>query len=119
MKRYSPDLVYGLYGDAPVETMTEDEDGEWVSLASAIKEKELDYEKGRRAALTSVLSHVLRELDYCLGEADRLHWLVVEREAAIAALRSVCEDYGDNDWKDNLHLADIIEKHLERHLGKC
>jgi len=39
-----------------------------------------------------------------------------ERNDAIVMLRQVCEDWGDNDWADNLHLADIIEKHLWRHL---
>lgn len=27
-------------------------------------------------------------------------------------LRQVCDEFGDNDWPDNLHLADVIEKHL-------
>ena len=31
-------------------------------------------------------------------------------------LRQVCAKYGDNDWPDNLHLADVIEKHLLRNL---
>ncbi len=42
-------------------------------------------------------------------------WLA-ERKTAIAALRAVCSDHGDNDWSDRLHLADIIEKHLHRNL---
>lgn len=40
--------------------------------------------------------------------------LISERQAAIQALRELCEDHGDNDWPDDLHLADIINKHLER-----
>ena len=39
-----------------------------------------------------------------------------ERRETIAMLRQVCEEFGDNEWPDNLHLADIIEKHLWRHL---
>jgi hypothetical protein len=39
-----------------------------------------------------------------------------ERKETINVLREICEYYGDNDWPDNLHLADIIEKHLFRHL---
>jgi hypothetical protein len=38
--------------------------------------------------------------------------LTSEREEAIAALRSMCADYGDNEWPETLHLADIIETHL-------
>lgn len=39
-----------------------------------------------------------------------------ERDETIAMLRHVCEEHGDNDWPDNLHLADVIEKHLWRNL---
>ena len=39
-----------------------------------------------------------------------------EREEAIATLRRVCDRFGDNDWDPWLPLADIIEKHLVRHL---
>ena len=40
-----------------------------------------------------------------------------ERASVIALLRRVCEVHGDNDWPDDLHLGDVIEKHLARHLG--
>jgi hypothetical protein len=39
-----------------------------------------------------------------------------ERAKAIVALREVCKNYGDNDWPDNLNLADIVNNHLLRHL---
>ena len=42
--------------------------------------------------------------------------LVDERTEAVAALRRVCRSFGDDNWPSSLHLADIIEKHLERHL---
>jgi hypothetical protein len=42
----------------------------------------------------------------------------VEREESVAMLRTVCTNFGDNDWPDDLHLADVIEKHLWRHLEK-
>ena len=42
--------------------------------------------------------------------------LTLERDEAVAMLRVVCERYGDNDWPDELHLADVIDKHLGRHL---
>jgi hypothetical protein len=32
------------------------------------------------------------------------------------SLRNLCRDFGDNDWDDDLHLADVVEKHLGRHL---
>ncbi len=33
-----------------------------------------------------------------------------------AVLRNVCKDFGDNDWPDDLHLGDVIDKHLARYL---
>lgn len=80
---------------------------------------ERDYYDGRRDALTKMLAHVVTELgelgygaDYDVGGA---RW-IVEREQAVAALRNLCEQFGDNDWPDNLHLADVIEKHQGRYL---
>lgn len=35
-----------------------------------------------------------------------------EREDVIKPLRDLCERHGDNDWPEELHLRDIIEKHL-------
>lgn len=34
----------------------------------------------------------------------------------LAGLRELCREYGDNDWPDNLHPLDVIEKHLTRPL---
>lgn len=42
--------------------------------------------------------------------------LVDERAETIFILRIICKDHGDNDWEDDLHLADIIDKHLGKHL---
>ena len=75
---------------------------------------EQDYERGNRAAWQAMLSQCLRHLGH---EGATVASLVAEREAAFAALRSVCEDHGDNEWTADLHLADVIEKHLARHLA--
>jgi hypothetical protein len=40
--------------------------------------------------------------------------LRVHREDVRRMLRMACEEFGDNDWPDNLHQADVIEKHLIR-----
>jgi hypothetical protein len=74
-----------------------------------------DYERGSRAAWLSMLSHCLRHLGYDSPEAQKAGW-ILEREAAVAALRTACAEHGDNDWPVDLHLADVIEKHLMRHL---
>jgi hypothetical protein len=47
-------------------------------------------------------------------EARQAHQFV--QAETVKVLRQVCEQHGDNDWPDDLHLADIIEKHLWRHL---
>lgn len=73
------------------------------------------YIRGRRAAMVSVLAHVLRDLGYEDTEATRAKW-VIEREQTVVALRDVCRDFGDNDWSPELNLADVVEKHLARHL---
>lgn len=37
---------------------------------------------------------------------------LLERDEAIAALRVLCERYGDNDWGDELPLREVLEAHL-------
>lgn len=76
---------------------------------------EADYLKGNRAAWSAMLDECLRRLGYEDPESQKTAW-ISEREAAIAQLRMVCEDHGDNDWDESLHLEDIIEKHLYKHL---
>ncbi len=74
---------------------------------------ERDYIKGSKAAFRIMLAECLRNL----GDAERnAHSWRLEREHAIAILRDVCKEHGDNDWDDDLYLGDIIEKHLGRHL---
>jgi hypothetical protein len=77
--------------------------------------EELAYLRGQRATWSGLLQRCLRELGYDSPEAIAARW-VVEREEAIAALRTVCAEHGDNDWDEKLHLADVIDKHLARHL---
>lgn len=70
---------------------------------------------GDRAAWKTMLELCLKHLGYDDPESMKLAW-ISEREAAVAMLREVCEWHGDNEWGNNLHLADVIEKHLYRHL---
>lgn len=79
---------------------------------------EQSYEIGRNRAYITVMMDCARELGFDGIEAlnvARVAW-IEERQAAVTALRSLCETFGDNDWPDNLHLSDIIEKHLARPL---
>lgn len=75
--------------------------------------EERSFEDGKKDAYMKMLLTCLAGL----GEEgrDRAGW-VVERRLAVLALRSLCEEFGDNDWGDNLSLADVIDKHLGRHL---
>jgi len=41
-----------------------------------------------------------------------------EREETIKILRKLCTEFGDNEWADDLHLRDVIEKHLAKYLWK-
>lgn len=70
------------------------------------------FELGGRAAH----AHHLQLAVQHLGPDGDLHRWRLERAAAVAALRRICEKFGDNDWPDDLHLADVLEKHLERSL---
>ncbi len=75
------------------------------------EEYERAYVEGSRVAWRSILRQALSELGRDSEEWDKTRWLV-EREEAISALRRLCEQLGDTDWPDDLHLADIIEKHV-------
>lgn len=47
------------------------------------------------------------------NNSDNDTYWPVERAEAIKALRSLCSDLDDeNTWPDDLHLVDIIEKHI-------
>lgn len=75
------------------------------------EQEEAAYILGQKSLARELLSLALKELN---GEDLTLEGLIAERVDAIATLRRVCRDLGDNDWPDNLHLSDIMEKHLIR-----
>ena len=72
---------------------------------------ERKWTEGYRAAWLSMLGECLRRLGYDDPEAGKAAW-IVEREGIVTKLREVCETFGDNDWPKDLHLADVIDKHL-------
>lgn len=76
------------------------------------------YVRGQRALLLRQLGEILRELGHDSPEAKANQW-VIERAAAVTALRLVCAEFGDNDWPDDAHLGDVIEKHLGRNLAEA
>lgn len=76
------------------------------------KEEQI-YGRGSRAAWLQMLQLCLQNLDM---EDRSAHLWVSEREQVIAALRPLCDEFGDNEWDEHLHLADVINKHLGDHL---
>lgn len=82
---------------------------------------EQSYTQGGNAARIGIMMHCLRGLGFEDAEAAgvaHVAW-IGERQAAITALRDLCDDFGDNDWPDTLYLGDIIEKHLARPLYRA
>ena len=76
---------------------------------------ENSWEVGNRAAWSKILAECVRQLGHKSTAAAHAAW-ITEREEAVVQLRELCEEHGDNDWPDDLHLGDVIEKHLGRHL---
>ena len=74
---------------------------------------EQSWEDGNRAGYATILHYCVRELGYKGISRENL---IKEREQAVASLRLLCEEFGDNDWPANLHLRDIIDKHLGKYL---
>jgi hypothetical protein len=73
------------------------------------------YLDGQRSAWVHLLGECLRQLGYDSPEAGAARW-VKEREEAVAALRGLCGEFGDNDWDESLYLPDVLDKHLGDHL---
>ncbi len=74
---------------------------------------EPSYQRGQRQVWTALLAQAMAGLGM---KGRTIESLICEREDVVAALRSLCAVHGDNDWTPELHLADVIEKHLARHL---
>lgn len=85
------------------------------------EEDSLHYRNGHRRAWARMLDKCLKELGYLKdsGPVDAkviIARVAAEREDVLAALRDACDEFGDNDWDDNLNLADVVNKHLLPHL---
>lgn len=78
--------------------------------------------RGQRRVYREMLNLALRGLGLDAAPNDlaaaqhRIAALESELSDARVQLRMLCEDFGDNDWEDDDHLADVIEKHLGKHL---
>ena len=86
-------------------------------------QKDRDWLNGNRAAWRRILGTCIRELGYPPPDdgpslETRHPAAISEREDVIVALRSLCERFGDNDWDEHLHLADVINKNLAPYLNE-
>lgn len=74
---------------------------------------EKDYVSGYKQAYLFMLQTCLKALGYDEKEPEviKAAW-VQEREETVITLRGLCGEIGDNDWPDELHLRDVIQKHL-------
>jgi len=82
------------------------------------EKKKQSWVDGSTEAYRAILMECARNLgvDDPLTKAAAL---VAERRDALVALRSLCERFDlPSEWSDNLHLADVIEKHVERALAE-
>lgn len=72
--------------------------------------KERWFSESRNRAFGTVLNFLLQQLGQDVRPSRES--LLLERQEAILALRDLCDEIGDNDWPEDLHLADIIAKHV-------
>ncbi|HTG95725.1 MAG TPA: hypothetical protein VL866_24195 [Pyrinomonadaceae bacterium] len=75
--------------------------------------EEAAYALGQKSIYREMLGTALRHLD---SDEYSREELIKERVDTIAVLRGLCEEHGDNDWDDDLYLADVVSKHLGDHL---
>ncbi len=81
------------------------------------EEEERAYIQGKRSVYSEMLRQASQGLgfEHTLDTALEVHW-AVEREEALQVLRDICGEHGDNDWPNDLNLADVLRNHLQRHL---
>lgn len=72
------------------------------------------FTDGQRSVWRSLVQQGLCHLE---GNEKTRTELLAERADAIRELKSLCEELGlPIEWEDDLHMADIIEKHIYRPL---
>lgn len=74
--------------------------------------EEAAYLRGERYAGRRLLSLAIEMLG---PEGTAESWRI-ERAGLISLLRRLCAKHGDNNWPNDLHVVDILDKHLFRYL---
>lgn len=90
-------------------------------MSTTPEEHEQIWLQGNRAAWLALLTQALKELGVNQSEIEQplvgMARTVSHLEETRKALRIICRRHGDNNWDDDLHLADVIDKHLGEHLN--
>lgn len=73
------------------------------------------YLAGRESAAREMMRAVLGLMPRGLDRTAAA--IAVELSETRASLRALCADLGDTDWPEDLHLVDVIEKHVRPHIG--
>lgn len=73
------------------------------------------YMRGRKEMAMSIVRRLMPDLELA-GDAATCAALSIQIVDAKSMLRTICDSHGDNDWEDDLHLVDILGKHLHDHL---
>ena len=71
------------------------------------------YSRGSAMAWRLMLGECLRQLGLDGLNHERALALIADTRIA---LRTICAEYGDNDWPDHLHPQDVIDNHLRPYL---
>jgi hypothetical protein len=69
------------------------------------------FEAGRQAVFRSMLGFITGELH---GDERKVAGAIAHLIDVKTALRGLCEEFGCNEWPDDLNLSDVVEKHLGR-----
>jgi hypothetical protein len=79
---------------------------------------EKSYLQGQRQVWGQLLSDALRHMGYVEGDLEKIYYVrwIKEREEIIQQLRSLCDEFGDNSWEEDMHLGDVIDKYLGDYL---
>lgn len=86
------------------------------------EKEEKIYLRGEASVYREFLGVALRGLgaeplpDDLASAQRRIARLEEELADGRKQLRMLCDNFGDNDWEDGDHIADVIEKHLGKHL---
>lgn len=74
------------------------------------------YLEGKRRVGIEILTMAMRNLEGKIPDVARL---ILERQQALATLHRICQDLKiPNNWPENLHFSDILDKYIAPHVNK-